>query len=93
MTTTPGAIYEGTLVGVQGPQGVIVPVGGNWPDRNGNFRLVLPPSAKGQHVSVFEDNRQFVAVSAAPGAPVEQGAWPHGLAPSVPQRLAAITLP
>jgi PQQ-dependent dehydrogenase (methanol/ethanol family) len=93
VTTTPGAIYEGTLVGVQGAKGVIVPVGGNWPDRNGNFRLVLPPSAKGQHVSVFEDNRQFVAISAAPGAPVEQGAWPHGLAPSVPQRLAAITLP
>jgi PQQ-dependent dehydrogenase (methanol/ethanol family) len=93
VTTTPGAIYEGTLVGVQGSKGVIVPVGGNWPDRNGNFRLVLPPSAKGQRVSVFEDNRQVVAVSAAPGAPVEKSAWPHGLAQTVPQRLAAITLP
>jgi PQQ-dependent dehydrogenase (methanol/ethanol family) len=93
VTTTPGAIYEGTLVGVQGSKGVIVPVGGNWPDRNGNFRLVLPASAKGQRVSIFEDNRQVVAVSAAPGGPVEKGAWPHGLGQTVPQRLAAITLP
>ncbi|HVV82340.1 MAG TPA: hypothetical protein VHE35_04645, partial [Kofleriaceae bacterium] len=92
-TTRPGAIYEGLLVGVQGPKGVIVPVGGNWPDRNGNFRLVLPASARGKTVRIFEDTRQVYATTAAPGAPVVPGAWPHGLLPSVPQGVATIHLP
>jgi hypothetical protein len=92
-STAPGAIYEGLLVGVQGPKGVIVPVGGNWPDRHGNFRVVLPPSARGKRVGLFEDTRQVFATTAAPGAPVVAGAWPHGLAPSVPQRLVSIQLP
>jgi PQQ-dependent dehydrogenase (methanol/ethanol family) len=92
-TVTRGAIYQGLLVGVQGPKGTIVPVGGNWPDRNGNFRLVLPPSARGTTVSVFQDARQFFATTASPGGPVVASAWPHGLAQTVPQRLAAITLP
>jgi PQQ-dependent dehydrogenase (methanol/ethanol family) len=92
-STAPGAIYEGLLVGFQGPRGVIVPVGGNWPDRQGNFRVVLPPSARGKRVGLFEDTRQVFATTAAPGAPVVAGAWPHGLAQDVPQRLVSIQLP
>jgi hypothetical protein len=92
-TTKVGAIYEGLLVGVQGPNGVIVPVGGNWPDKHGNFRVVLPASAHGKTVRVFEDTRQVFAAAAAPGGPVVPGAWPHGLAPSVPQGVASIHLP
>jgi hypothetical protein len=92
-TTRAGAIYEGLLVGVQGPKGVIVPSGGNWPDRNGNFRVVLPASARGKTVRIFEDTRQVFATTAAPGAPVVAGAWPHGLLPSVPQGVATIHLP
>jgi hypothetical protein len=93
VTTTPGAIYQGLLVGVQGSHGVIVPVGGNWLDKHGNFRIVLPASARGQRVSIFENSRQFFATTAAPGAPVVAGAWPHQLAQTVPQRLASIVLP
>jgi hypothetical protein len=93
-TVTRGAIYQGLLVGVQGPKGTITPVGGNWPDKNGNFRLVLPASARGTTVSVYEDARQlFSPTQATPGGPVTPGAWPHGLASSVPQRLAAIHVP
>jgi alcohol dehydrogenase (cytochrome c) len=93
-TTRPGAIYEGLLVGVQGPKGVIVPVGGNWPDKHGNFRLVLPPSERGKTVSVYQDLRQFFSPRpATPGGPVAGTVWPHGLQQDVPQRLAAITLP
>jgi PQQ-dependent dehydrogenase (methanol/ethanol family) len=93
-TTRPGAIYEGLLVGVQGPKGVIVPVGGNWPDKHGNFRLVLPPSERGKTVSVYQDLRQFFSPRpATPGGPVAGAVWPHGLQENVPQRLAAITLP
>jgi alcohol dehydrogenase (cytochrome c) len=93
-TTRAGAIYEGLLVGVQGPQGAVVPVGGNWPDKHGNFRLVLAPSERGKTVSIYEDLRQFFSPTpAAPGGPVARTVWPHGLQQNVPQRLAAITLP
>ncbi len=93
-TTIPGAIYEGLLVGVQGPQGVIVPTGGNWPDKHGHFRIVLPASAQGTTVKLYEDGRvDFSATPATPGGPVLSSVWPHGLPPSVPQRLASITLP
>jgi alcohol dehydrogenase (cytochrome c) len=93
-TVTQGAVYQGLLIGVQGPKGTIVPVGGNWPDRNGNFRLVLPRSTRGSTVSVYEDARQFFSpTQATPGGPVTHGAWPNGLAQTVPQRLAAIHVP
>jgi hypothetical protein len=93
-TVTRGAVYQGMLVGVQGPRGTIVPVGGNWPDRSGNFRLVLPPSTRGKTVSVYEDARQFFSPTpAVPGGPVTHGAWPDGLGSDVPQRLAAIRVP
>ena len=93
-TVVRGAIYQGLLVGVQGPRGTIVPVGGNWPDKNGNFRLVLPSSARGETLSIYEDARQFFSpTTAAPGGAVTPGAWPHGLAQTVPQRLAAIHVP
>ncbi len=93
-TTKPGAIYEGLLIGVQGPQGTIVPVGGNWPDRSGNFRLVLPASARGKTVSLYEDLRQFYSPTpAVPGGPVAPSVWPHGIAQNVPQRLFAVRLP
>ena len=43
-----GAIYQGLLVGVVGGKGgVIKPVTATWPDGSGNFRLVLPSSARG----------------------------------------------
>ncbi len=93
-TTKVGAIYEGLLVGVQGGQGAIVPVGGNWLDKRGNFRLVLPASDRGKTVAVYEDLREFFSPTpAVPGGPVAPVVWPHGLDQSVPQRLVAIRLP
>jgi glucose dehydrogenase len=94
VTTRAGAIYEGILVGAQGARGVIVPRGGNWLDRRGNMRLVLPPSARGKTIGLYEDLRQFFSPTAAvPGGPVSSVVWPHGLAQSVPQRVATIKLP
>ena len=93
-TTRPGAVYQGMLVGVQGRKGAVVPEGGNWPDRNGNFRLVLPASERGKTVGLYENARQFFSVRpASPGSAVAPGVWPHGLAQTVPQRLVSITLP
>ena len=34
-TSYPGAVYEGTLVGVSGPGGVVRPVSATWPDASG----------------------------------------------------------
>ena len=79
-TTKVGAIYEGLLVGVQGAHGAIVPVGGNWPDKRGNFRLVLPASDRGKTVAIYEDLRQFSRRQRPCRAvPLRRCVWPHGL--------------
>src|SRR5207244_12100099 len=43
-----GAICEGFIVGVTGPKGVVRPLSEQWPDRLGNFSMVLPGSVRGE---------------------------------------------
>ncbi len=89
-----GAVYEGLLVGASGPQGVIKPVSARWPDRGGNFSLVLPASARGKTVRFWENLRQlFQTFPAVPGGPVDLTNWPSALLPRVPQGFQTLTLP
>ena len=91
---TTGAIYQGLLVGVSGPGGVIRPLRATWPDRAGRFSLLLPPSARGATLRFWENQHQFFSVRAArPGGPVELVTWPKILDQSIPRGLAPIGVP
>jgi PQQ-dependent dehydrogenase (methanol/ethanol family) len=93
-TSYPGAIYQGLVVGVSGPGGVIKPLVDRWPDVKGRFTIVLPRSAGGQTVRFWESQRQFFTRSEArPGGPVDLSSWPTQLGESVPAGLASLTLP
>ncbi len=89
-----GAIYQGLLVGVVGGKGgVIAPVSATWPDASGNFRLVLPASAKGQTVSFWQADRQFFSTqTATPGGPVDPAIYPKSLPTDAPQGLSPVKL-
>ncbi len=90
-TSYPGAIYEGTLVGVSGPGGVIKPISATWPDKSGRFKLVLPGSARGKPLRVWEDYSTFFQASnARPGGPIDTGVWPSIPPGSQPQGLAVV---
>jgi PQQ-dependent dehydrogenase (methanol/ethanol family) len=91
----PGAVYAGVLVGVSGPGGVIQPVSATWPDRAGRFKLVLPSSASGKTLSVWEVGSTFFQVAAArPGGPIEiAGTWPSVPPGHEPQGLAVVHAP
>jgi hypothetical protein len=90
-TSFAGAVYEGTLVGVSGPQGVIKPLKALWPDARGRFTLVLPASARGKALRVWEDYSTFFQSAAAkPGGGIDLSAWP-GIPPGdQPQGLAVV---
>ncbi len=93
-TSYAGAVYEGMLVGVSGPNGVVRPVSAHWPDANGNFSLVLPASVRGKTVRFWESYRQlFQTFPATPGGAVDLTNWPTALLPRVPQGFATFTLP
>jgi hypothetical protein len=93
-TSYPGAVYEGTLVGVSGPQGVIKPLKATWPDARGRFTLVLPGSARGKSLRVWEDYSTFFQTTAArAGGGVDLSAWP-GIPPGdQPQGFAVVKAP
>jgi PQQ-dependent dehydrogenase (methanol/ethanol family) len=90
----PGAVYEGTLVGVSGPSGVVKPVSATWPDAQGRFKLVLPGSVRGKALRVWEDSATFFQSSAAsPGGAIDVSIWP-GIPPGgEPQGLAVVRVP
>jgi hypothetical protein len=90
-TSYPGAVYEGTLVGVSGPGGVVRPLSATWPDASGRFRLVLPGSVRGKPLRVWEDYSTFFQSSSArPGGPIDTSIWP-GIPPGgQPQGLAVV---
>jgi outer membrane protein assembly factor BamB len=92
----PGAVYDGLLVGVVSATSgkVITPVSATWPDAKGNFKIVLPSSAKGQTVSFWESYRQFFSpTGAAPGSTVNPAVYPKGVTSDSPQQLAVRKLP
>jgi alcohol dehydrogenase (cytochrome c) len=87
----PGAVYEGTLVGVSGPAGVIKPLSATWPDATGRFRLVLPGSARGALLRVWEDYSTFFQPkTATPGGAIDTRIWPHIPPGDEPQGLAVV---
>jgi PQQ-dependent dehydrogenase (methanol/ethanol family) len=90
-TSFPGAVYQGTLVGVSGPGGVIKPLSATWPDARGRFTLVLPSSARGKALRVWEDYSTFFqSASARPGGGIDTAIWP-GIPPGdQPQGLAVV---
>ena len=93
-TSTSGAIYQGLLVGVSGPSGPIRPVSARWPDARGRFALVLPPSARGQVLRLWESDFQaFSRVPARPGGAVDLRAWPTALSPRVARDVAFVRAP
>ena len=86
-----GAVYQGTLVGVSGAHGVIKPLSATWPDARGRFRLVLPASAHGQTLRVWEDRSTFFQPSAArPGGAIDTSVWPSIPPGDEPQGLAVV---
>ena len=93
-TSYAGAVYEGTLVGVSGPGGVVKPLSATWPDARGNFRLVLPGSVRGKPLRVWEDYSTFFQSQAAtPGGAIDTSIWP-GIPPGdQPQGLAVVKAP
>ncbi len=89
-----GAVYQGLVVGVSGPGGVIKPVANRWPDAKGRFTIVLPRSARGKTVRFWENQRQFFTRTAAtPGGAVDLSSWPTQLGSSAPAGLASLRLP
>jgi hypothetical protein len=90
-TSFPGAVYQGTLVGVSGPGGVVKPLSATWPDARGRFTLVLPSSARGKPLRVWEDYSTFFQSGAArPGGRIDTGVWP-GIPPGTqPQGLGVV---
>ena len=90
-TSYPGAVYEGTIVGVSGPGGVVKPLSATWPTANGSFRLVLPGSVAGKPLRVWEDYSTFFQVTAArPGGPIDIDVWPQIPPGDAPQGLAVV---
>jgi hypothetical protein len=90
----PGAIYQGMLVGVSAGGRVLRPLSARWPDRNGRFALVLPASARGKLVRVWQNQRTFFSrIEARPGGPVDLQSWPSSLTQRVPQNLGSMRLP
>jgi alcohol dehydrogenase (cytochrome c) len=90
-TSYNGAVYEGTLVGVSGPGGVVKPIAATWPDASGRFTLTLPGSVRGKPLRVWEDYSTFFQPSAArPGGPIDVSVWPSIPPGGEPQGLAVI---
>jgi hypothetical protein len=89
-----GAIYEGLIVGVTGPRGVVRPVSERWPDANGNFSMVLPASTRGQTLTFWENQRQlFSASPQVPAGAVDLGSWPKILGDRAARGIGKLVVP
>lgn len=93
-TSYAGAVFEGTLVGVSAPSGVVRPISATWPDAAGRFKLVLPGSLRGKPLRVWEDYATFFQASTAtPGGAIDTSIWP-GIPPGdQPQGLGVVRAP
>ena len=86
-----GAIYEGLVLGVSGPDGIIRPLSASWPDRNGRFRITLPASARGQKLHVWQVLGQyFSSFPATPGGRFDMKSYPAQVLQRYPQGMATI---
>jgi PQQ-dependent dehydrogenase (methanol/ethanol family) len=88
---TPGAIYQGLIVGVSGPRGVIRPISARWPDARGRFSILLPASSRGATLRLWENQHQFVSrIAAEPGGRIDLTFWPRVLGQTVPRGFALL---
>jgi alcohol dehydrogenase (cytochrome c) len=86
-----GAIYEGLILGVSGPNGLVRPLSASWPDKNGRFRITLPASVRGKKLSIWEDLGQvFSAFPATPGGRFDMKSYPTKVLQRYPQGIASI---
>ncbi len=93
-STEAAAVYEGLVVGVTGPGGVVKPLTERWPDARGSFSMVLPASVRGKRLHFWENQRQFVSGFAArPGGLVDLRSWPGSLPPAVAAGLGTVVVP
>ena len=91
---TPGAIYQGLVVGVSGPGGVIRPISAHWPDARGRFSLLLPASARGVPCDSGRTSTSSCRASpAVPGGRIDLTSWPRALGETVPRGFALIRTP
>ena len=89
-----GAVYQGLLVGASVAGRVVKPLAARWPDARGSFRLVLPASARGRTISLWQSSFQaFSTFPARPGGAVDLRTWPTGLSPRVSTGTATVRLP
>jgi len=89
----PGAVYDGLIVGAAGASGVIKPVSAHWPDAKGFFSFVLPASAKGHTITLWEgDRRVFQTGAARAGGAVDLTQWPSRLGRQIAQGIATVKL-
>jgi len=90
----PGAIYEGFIVGVTGPKGVVRPLAERWPDGRGNFSMVLPASVRGKTLHFWQNVRQyFSSFAAQPGGSVDLGSWPRALGATSATGIGQLAVP
>jgi hypothetical protein len=90
-TSYPGAIYEGTLMGVSSQNGLIKPLSESWPDKNGRFRITLPSSVRGKKLSIWEDLGQFFSsFPGTPGGRFDMKSYPAKVLDRYPQGMATI---
>lgn len=92
--TYDGAIYEGLLIGVADGDNPIKPLSARWLDLQGRFELLLPSSAAGKSVTLWESSLYAFSTSEAkPGELVDLGGYPTRLTPQMPQDLGTLELP
>ncbi len=93
-TAVATAVYEGLVVGVTGPGGVIKPLSERWPDARGSLSMVLPASVRGKTLRFWENQRRFSSgFGARPGGLVDLRSWPQSLPPAVAAGLARLVVP
>ena len=89
-----GAVYQGLLVGASAGGRVVKPLAAQWPDAKGRFRLVLPASARGKTLQLWQSSFQaFSTFPAKPGGAVDLRTWPVGLSPRVSTGTASVRAP
>ena len=94
MSSSVGAVYQGLVVGVRGPGGLVKPVFERWADATGTFSMVLPASLRGKTVTFWQNQRvAFSVVPQLPGDRVDLRLWPAALGAQVPTNLGSVTLP
>jgi hypothetical protein len=94
-TSYPGAIYQGTVVGVSsGNQGSVLPLSVTWPDSDGRFSITLPHALAGRTVSLWEAELQlFSSTKASPGGAIDVASWPRSLPGDAVADVTTVKLP